>query len=168
MLSKNKVIFTIVTVCIAGLYWPAAGQEPEKLRVLGLDMTIKIDGQKTGGAMTVLDTIVPPGGGPPMHIHSREDELFYVIEGRFKFWHGDHAMEIDPGGVVFLPRNGRHTYQNVGTSPGRLLTIITPAGFEGFFREVAKRDLSVPKDIKELNVVANEYGLQFLGPPPRP
>ncbi len=142
-------------------------EEPEKLDVLGIQMTIKSDARKTGGVMALIESVVPPGVGPPMHVHSREDELFYVLEGRFKFWHGDHALEVEAGGVVFLHRNGRHTYQNIGASPGRLLTVITPAGFEGFFREVAKRRLSAPKDMKELSALAAEYGLQFVGPPPK-
>ena len=147
---------------------PAAGAEAEKLDVLGIQMTIKTDGQKTGGVMAVIEAVVPPGGGPPLHIHSREDEFFYVLEGKFKFWHGEMVMELGPGDTAFLQRNGRHTYQNVGTAPGRLLTVISPAGFEGFFRDVAKQRLSAPKDMKELNALASTYGLQFVGPPPRP
>ena len=167
MLSKVGREAAIIAGWLAGVLPSVATEQPEKLDVLGIQITIKVDGEKTGGAMSVIEGLVPPGGGPPMHIHSREDELFHVIEGRFRFWHGDHVMELEPGAVVFLPRSGRHTYQNIGATPGRLFTVITPAGFEGFFREVAKRGLSVPKDMPELTAIAQQYGLQFVGPPPR-
>ena len=161
-----KVGIALIAACVTALCSSAAIAQ-EKLNVLGIEMTIKLDAEKTGGAMAVIESVVPPGGGPPMHIHSREDELFYVLEGRFKLWHGDMVLDVGAGDVAYLKRDGRHTYQNVGTAPGRLLTVITPAGFENFFREVAKRRLSAPKDMAELNALAGEYGLQFVGPPPR-
>ena len=144
---------------------PLAAAE-EKLNVLGTDIVIKVDGKATNGALAVVEATVKPGDGPPRHVHSKEDETFYVLEGQFRVWHGDHMMEAGPGMTVFMPRNMQHTYQNSGTGPGRLLVTITPAGFEGFFREVSKRGLSAPKDMQELNAVAKEYGLQFVGPPP--
>jgi quercetin dioxygenase-like cupin family protein len=164
---RAKIGIALAALWLTALASPAAAAEPETLNVLGIQMTIKLDAEKTGGAMTVIESVVQPGGGPPMHIHSKEDELFYVLEGRFKLWHGDMVMDVGAGDVAYLKRNGRHTYQNVGATPGRLLTVITPAGFEGFFREVAKRGLSAPKDMPELNALAGEYGLQFVGPPPR-
>lgn len=162
MLAPVRIAFAAAWLLAS----PAAIAQ-EKLNVLGIEMTIKLDAEKTGGAMAVIESVVAPGGGPPMHIHSKEDELFYVLEGRFKLWHGDMVLDVGAGDVAYLKRDGRHTYQNVGTAPGRLLTVITPAGFEGFFREVAKRRLSAPTDMKELNALASEYGLQFVGPPPR-
>lgn len=146
---------------MTGFASPGANAEAERLNVLGIEITIKTDGQKTGGAMALVEAVVPPGGGPPLHIHSREDELFYVLEGKFKFWHGETEMVLDAGDSTFLHRNGRHTYQNVGATPGRLLTVISPAGFEDFFREVSKRRLSAPKDMNELNALASTYGLNL-------
>ena len=165
MLAKVRIAF-IAALWLTALSTPAAIAQ-EKLTVLGIEMAIKLDSEKTGGAMAVIESVVQPGGGPPLHIHSKEDELFYVLEGRFKLWHGDMVMDVGPGDVAYLKRDGRHTYQNVGPAPGRLLTVITPAGFEGFFRAVAKRGLSAPKDMAELNTLAGEYGVQFVGPPPR-
>ena len=88
-----------------------------------------------------------------------------MIDGEFRIWRGDEMLEVGPGAVAFLTRNVPHTYQNVGSEPGRLLVTITPAVFECFFRAVSSRNLS-PKDMQELEAVAKEYGLQFLGPPP--
>jgi quercetin dioxygenase-like cupin family protein len=137
----------------------------EKLNVFGTEIIVKVDGSKTGGTMTVVESVVPPASGPPRHVHSREDETFYVISGRFKLAHGEHEMEAGPGQVIFMPRNVTHTYKNISGEPARLLVTITPAGFEGFFREVSKRQLSPPKDMKEINAVAEKYGLKFVGPP---
>ena len=166
MLAKVMSLAAAAAVTF-GLTGAARAQEPEKLNVLGTEMVLKIDGRKTGGAMAVVESTVKPGEGPPMHVHSKEDEVFYVLDGRFRFWWGDEVLEAGPGAVAFLPRGVRHTYKNVGPGAGRLLLTITPAGFEGFFREVSKRGLSVPKDMQELTTLANEYGLQFLGPPPQ-
>lgn len=164
MLAKVTIALAAAWLALAA---PAAIAQTEKLSVLGIEMTIKLDGEKTGGAMAVIESVVQPGGGPPMHIHTKEDELFHVLEGRFRLWHGDMAIDVGPGDVAYLKRDARHTYQNIGPAPGRLLTVITPAGFESFFRAVAKRNLSAPKDMAELNALAGEYGVQFVGPPPR-
>ena len=166
MLAKAKSWAAVAAFAIA-LSCAARAEEPEKLNVLGTEMVLKIDGRKTGGAMAVAESVVKAGEGPPMHVHTKEDELFYVLDGRFRFWRGDEVLEAGPGTVAFLPRGVRHTYKNVGPGAGRLLLTITPAGFEGFFREVSKRGLTLPKDIQELTVLGNEYGLQFLGPPPQ-
>jgi quercetin dioxygenase-like cupin family protein len=144
---------------------PASAQEADKLNVLGTEMAIKVDGESTGGAMAVIEATVPAKHGPPLHIHSREDEMFYVIDGQFRIVHGEHSMEVSSGEVAFLPRNMRHTYQNIGDGAGRLLVTITPAGLEGFFRKVSERDLSAPQDMEELQALAKEYGLEFVGPP---
>jgi quercetin dioxygenase-like cupin family protein len=160
----RKLAFALVAV--SWMSQGSATEAPEKLTVLGSEITVKTDGARTGGAMAVVETAVPPGYGPPKHVHAKEDEMFYILEGQFRLWRGDETLEAGPGTVAFLPRNVPHTYQNVGSSPGRLLVTITPAGFEGFFREVSKRGLSAPKDMDEINAVADEYGLKFVGPPP--
>ncbi len=90
----------------------------------------------------------------------------YVIDGQFKIWRGDEVLDVGRGGIAFLPRGVPHTYQNIGASPGRLLTVITPGGFEGFFRDVSTRRLSVPEHLKEITETAEKYGLAIVGPPP--
>ncbi len=165
-MNYRMLSFAAVAGLTSLLCFPAAAQESEKLNVLGTEMVIKADGESTGGAMAVVEATVPAKHGPPLHMHSREDELFYVIDGQFRIWHGDEEMEVSSGEVAFLPRNMRHTYQNIGDQAGRLLVTITPAGFEGFFRAVSERKLSAPEDMEELQALAKEYGLEFVGPPP--
>ncbi len=165
-MNSRTIFFATLAGLTLPLCSPAVAQETEKLNVLGTEMVIKADGESTGGAMAVVEATVPAKQGPPLHIHSREDELFYVIDGQFRIWHGDENMEVSSGEVAFLPRNMRHSYQNIGDGAGRLLVTITPAGFEGFFRKVSERNLSAPEDMEELQALAKEYGLEFLGPPP--
>ena len=161
----RKLVFALATV--AWVSHGSATEAPEKLTVLGSEMTVKTDGARTGGAMAVVETVVPPGYGPPKHVHAKEDEMFYILEGQFRLWRGDETLEVGSGAAAFLPRNVPHTYQNIGSSPGRLLVTITPAGFENWFREVSKRRLSPEKDMNEISALADQYGLKFVGPPPQ-
>jgi mannose-6-phosphate isomerase-like protein (cupin superfamily) len=114
---------------------------------------------------SVIEEIVPPSGAAPLHRHSREDEICYVIEGNFRIWRGDDVVEVGQGGIAFLPRNQVHTFKNIGAGPGRLLTVILPAGFEQFFAVVAERHLG-DEDMDEIMAIAADFGLEILGPPP--
>ncbi len=78
----------------------------------------------------VIEEIVPPNGAAPLHRHSREDEICNVIEGTFRIWRVDEVIDVGQGGIALLPRNQVHTFTNIGTGSGRLLTVILPAGFE--------------------------------------
>jgi mannose-6-phosphate isomerase-like protein (cupin superfamily) len=162
--AMTRMLTCFGAVLLASGLSVAVGAE-EKLNVFGTEMIVKTDGSKTGGAMTVVETTVPAGSGPPRHVHSREDEMFYIVSGRFKLLHGSHEMEVGPGEVIFLPRDETHTYRNVGSEPGKLLVTITPAGFEGFFREVSERRLTPPQDMEAITALADKYGLKFTGPP---
>lgn len=142
----------------------AAPARAETLQMLGETVTIKVDGDAKTGRPALAEVVTPPGMGPPLHRHSREDETFYVLEGTYRLWHGDATHDVTAGEAVFMERNVVHTYKNVGTTPGRLLVVITPAGFENFFREVARRKLG-PADGPALAELGASYGLEFLGPP---
>ena len=87
------------------------------LEVFGETVIIRRDpaGQPIDAA--VIEEIVPPGVGAPLHRHSREDEVFYVIEGTFRIWRGEEVLDVGPGGVALLPRDQIHTFQNVGGAP---------------------------------------------------
>ena len=137
----------------------------QTLEVFGETLIIRCDPLGSSLDASVIEEIVPPGVAGPWHRHSREDEVSYVIEGTFRIWRGDEVFDIGPGGVALLPRDQAHTFQNVGTGVGRLLTIITPAGLERFFQAVAERDLG-EDDLDEVVAIAAEFGVEILGPPP--
>jgi mannose-6-phosphate isomerase-like protein (cupin superfamily) len=135
------------------------------LEVFGETVIIR---QDTAGALidaAVIEEIVPSGVAAPLHRHGREDEICYVIEGMFRIWRGKDVLDIGPGGIALLPRHQVHTFKNIGTGTGRILTVIQPAGFERFFEAVAERRLG-EEDMDRITNVAVEFGLEILGPPP--
>lgn len=137
-------------------------------------MTIKASAADTGGAYALTDSLVPPQGGPPPHMHHREDEAFWVLEGELEVVVGESTFRAGPGSFVHLPKGVLHSYRNTGDVPARFLTLIVPAGLEAFFVEVGKpgTDLSSPppfeeEDIVRLLEVAPHYGVE-IPPPPEP
>jgi quercetin dioxygenase-like cupin family protein len=149
-----------------------AADEGKTLWVADELMTFKAVGEDTGGAYALTDSVVPPGGGPPPHIHHREDEAFWVLEGELEVMVGETTFRAGAGLFVHLPKDIPHTYENVGTGPARFLTLIVPARLEKFFEEVGKpgSDVSSPppfeeKDIEKLLTVAPKYGAEILPPP---
>jgi glyoxylate utilization-related uncharacterized protein len=86
--------------------------------------------------MFAMDCLVGAGGGPPPHRHLAEDELFTVTEGTVVFTAGDETRSVSTGESVFVPRGTPHSYRNEDTTPARMLAVYTPAGMEGWFREV--------------------------------
>ena len=104
------------------------------------------------------------GEGPGLHVHSREHELWYVLEGEFRFLLGDVLVHQPTGGLAFGPRGTPHTFQNIGAGTGRLLVITGPSGLEEFFLEY-DRQATGPYDAEALQAAARVGGLDFLGPP---
>ncbi|ASY73173.1 hypothetical protein N181_29935 [Sinorhizobium fredii USDA 205] len=140
-------------------------QADRVLEVFGETVIVRGDAGGTLLDAAVIEEIVPPSVGAPLHRHSREDEISYVIEGTFRIWRGDEVLDVGPGGVALLPRHQVHTFKNIGAGPGRLLTVILPAGFERFFKVVAERRPR-DEDLAEIATIAAEFGLEILGPPP--
>ena len=135
------------------------------LEVFGETVIIRRDPARQPMDAAVVEEIVPPGVGAPLHRHSREDEIFYVIEGTFRIWRGEEVLDAGPGGVVLLPRDQVHTFKNIGAATGRLLTVIVPAGFERFFEAIVERGLAEGND-DQIIALAAEFGLDNLGPTP--
>lgn len=131
-------------------------------------MTVLATGGATGGALGAVEVVCPGGAAPPMHVHHREDEAFYVVEGVYSLFVGDEVIPGAPGTWVWGPRDVPHGYQ-VHSPLGRHLSLIMPAGFEAFFEEVA--DLATPTadpgaTMGQLAAVAARYDVELLGPPP--
>ena len=107
--------------------------EGRVLHAFGDVGTVMLRGEQTGGAFTVLFDETPPGAGPPMHVHSREDEMFLVVEGTVSFFANDEWTDVKPGGVVFMPRGTPHTYRNRTKTPTKQWILANPSGFERCF-----------------------------------
>ncbi len=107
--------------------------EGQSYWVLGDLYTFKVTGAENNGAFTMFDQAVAPGSGPPPHIHHREDEAFYVLEGMFSFLYENQLATFETGSFIYIPKGTLHTFKNIGEQQGRLLVTITPAGLEEFF-----------------------------------
>jgi mannose-6-phosphate isomerase-like protein (cupin superfamily) len=97
----------------------------------------------------------------PLHLHTREDEYSFVLEGRMGALLGDDVIEAGPGDLVFKPRNQWHTFWNAGDEPCRILEIIAPAGFERFFQELDGLGGAIKADPAELAALNARYGLEM-------
>lgn len=107
-----------------------------------------------------------PGGGPPLHFHEHEDELFIVHEGRVSFLLEGRWREFGPGAVVFAPRRVPHTFRNTGDRPARMHILTTPGGFENFFLACAA-EFARPgaPDMNRILAISAEHGIRFLDAP---
>ena len=132
---------------------------------IGGTAIIRADTRQTGGSMTVTELVVGPQQGPALHKHHREDELWFVLEGEFRFKAGGAILLASTGGLAFGPRGTPHAFQNIGDEPGRLLVVTTPSGLEGFFQDFAARLRGGSVGPEALSEVGLAYGLEFVGPP---
>jgi mannose-6-phosphate isomerase-like protein (cupin superfamily) len=121
-----------------------------------------IDGADTSQGFSVVEHPMSPRAlAAPLHLHTREDEYSFVLEGRMGALLGDDVVEAGPGDLVFKPRNQWHTFWNAGDEPCRILEIIAPAGFEQFFRELADMGGAIGADPDELVALGARYGHFF-------
>ncbi len=112
--------------------------EGELVRLMALGVRFLIDGRHTGGRFSLVEHPLPARRlGAPMHTHSNEDEYSFVLEGHIGVQLGADVLEAGPGDLVFKPRGVAHTFWNAGDEDARLLELISPAGFEDYFRELA-------------------------------
>jgi quercetin dioxygenase-like cupin family protein len=134
--------------------------------------TFLVTGAESGGAYFAMQALVPPGGGPPRHIHTREDETFYLLQGNVEFLLGEQTVVAGPGDFVNVPRGIVHRFQNTGTDTARIILTFTPAGIEHWFEETLERAPNevrvedVPDNIEEVAAryaaAAPRYGLEFV------
>jgi quercetin dioxygenase-like cupin family protein len=138
---------------------PADG---ESVSLLALGVRFMIDGEATGGAFSLVEHPLPPRAlGSPLHTHRNEDEYSYVLEGRIGVQLGDDVLEAGPGELVFKPRGVPHAFWNGGDEPARLLELISPAGFENYFRELAPLLAAPDRDEAAIGEVVARYELDI-------
>lgn len=130
----------------------------------GVGVVFKIDGEDTGGALSIVEHPFAVGALVPPHVHTLEDEFSIVLEGEIGFRSEDKEVVLGPGGYIIKPRGEVHAMWNAGKSPARMIEVISPAGFEGFFRElVAMTDVGRP-DPADVGALGHRYGLPFAQP----
>jgi len=146
--------------------------EGEALWFLGGLTTIKAASAQTAGRVAVTENLAPRGSGSPLHVHRREDEWFYVIEGELTFWVGGETIVAPAGSFIYGPRDVPHTFV-VSSEQARFLLVVEPGGFEHFIRALSspaeRREVpppaSEPPDLDALVAVAASYGIEIIGPP---
>ena len=129
-----------------------------------------VTGEESGGAYFAMEAYVPPGGGPPPHIHRNEDETFYIVEGTCDFLLGDEWVTGGVGDFVNVPRGSVHNFHNPGPGTARLILTFTPSGIEKFFEETLQRAYDPTRDPPEpVEAVAARYaeagpryGIEFV------
>ena len=142
--------------------------------VLGHLLDIKAMGDHTLGTYSLTEVTVAPAPipGPPPHIHKAEEEAIYVVEGTVNVRLGDETIVAEPGAFIFMPRGTVHTFWNPGSTPARFILILSPPGFEGFFREagepasarVLPKPAERPPKVEKLVAIARKYNMELLLP----
>ena len=129
----------------------------------GFGVRFLVRGEDTGGAFALVEhPLAPRALAAPLHRHSREDEYSYVVEGRMGALLADRVVEAGPGEFVFKRRGEWHSFWNAGDEPARLLELISPAGFEGYFEELAEVLVpGAPPDFEALARLQDRYGLEM-------
>lgn len=131
--------------------------EGEVLPRLTSRFIVRATADSTGGAYTLVETSqMPVGDGPALHVHSREDESFIVLSGRYRFFVGPHTLEGAAGAVAFAPRGQQHRFEAL-TADSRLLHLFVPGGIDNYFR---RQWIDMSRD--ELQALASEYGIAFV------
>ena len=131
------------------------------VNVLGSQITYKLTGSDTYGLLTWVEDYNAPGIGIPLHVHSREDEVFRVLEGEVEFTLGEEKMVLKAGDVAFAPRNVPHAWKVVGDKPARSIMIANPSGIERMFEELGKL-AGGPPDFGQVAAICSRYGIEFL------
>jgi quercetin dioxygenase-like cupin family protein len=143
--------------------------EGRTIAVVGDVYRFLATGEDTNGKYALWEAIVPPGGGPPPHVHSREEEGFYVLDGEITFQVGDKRLVAGAGTFANMPVGTIHSFKNESSKPARMLISVAPAGLEGMFFEVGQpvpdgAQTAPPptkEEIEKLVAVAPRYGIEI-------
>jgi quercetin dioxygenase-like cupin family protein len=148
---------------------PAEGRT---IAVVGDVYRILATGEETNGQYAMVEALVPPGGGPPPHVHSREEEGFYVLEGVITFTLGDRRIVAPAGTFASMPVGTPHSFKNESSQPAKMLITVAPAGLERMFLEVGvpvaqgatTAPPPTPAEIETLLAATPRYGIEMLLP----
>lgn len=130
----------------------------------GVGVHFKIDGADTGGALSIVEHPFDVGALVRPHVHTREDEISIVLDGEIGFRSEDQEFVLRRGGYIVKPRNQVHAMWNAGSTPARMIEIISPAGFEGFFRGFADINDAGLIDLAAVADLAARFGLPYADP----
>ncbi len=137
----------------------------------GGPLTFKARGEQTNGTLTVLENVIAPGDGPPLHLHESQDESWYVLEGDLRFKLDGDLRHAPQGSFVFVPRGIAHCFQNAGAGPARIIVAVHPRGDGGVLRPLCRaarrpgRPRSVPASRRRRRDERRRAAARRLGSP---
>ena len=135
--------------------------EGQVYNVLGDELQLKLSGKDTGGLFTMFVEEHNPGAGIPLHVHSREDEVFQILKGKVEFQVGQDTVVLGPGDIAFGPRGIPHSWKNVGTERARVNLMIYPSGMEDMFTQLSQLPAG-PPDFAKVAAICKGFGIEFL------
>lgn len=134
----------------------------------GRDLVFKVTGEDTGGAFDYFIVEVAPHGGPPLHVHHRQEETIHVLKGQYKIRIGDEVFKCNEGGFAYLPSGVPHAFLNLTDQPGEVIVVYTPGGGQRFYEELGPMSRGGSPDPKLIAALFEKYDMTLLGPPLSP
>ena len=134
----------------------------EQLNIAGSKTFHKIKSSATNGVFSVLEFITPPGKSVALHVHEREDELVYLLEGEIEVTLGNQKMKAVPGVTALLPRGIPHGFTNIGNKPSRLVDTILPGQFDNYFVELAALYAAGEPSEEQIDALSRKYRIRYL------
>jgi mannose-6-phosphate isomerase-like protein (cupin superfamily) len=153
-----------IAVSLGGGYM-LPSRDGTQIPAIGLGITMKTDGKSTHDAYSLFEYTVPPEtNGPPLHLHTREDESFIVLAGRLDVTLGDHEYVLQFGDYLYLPRNVVHTFRNPYDEESRIASVVSPAGLERYYQALGELPPG-PKDLSLIKAIMDDFGIEMQLPP---
>jgi quercetin dioxygenase-like cupin family protein len=131
----------------------------------GRDLIFKVTGEDTGGAFDYFTVEVAPKGGPPLHVHHKQEETIHVLKGRFKVRIGDELFYLEERGFAYLPSEVPHAFLNLTDEPGDIIVVYTPGGGHKFYEELGPATRNGAPDRVAVAAIFERHGMSLLGPP---
>jgi mannose-6-phosphate isomerase-like protein (cupin superfamily) len=137
---------------------------PGEGRDFGDGLLCRITSASTGGAYCAFEQTLAPGQGVPLHVHSRDDEVYYILEGRLEMQCGQRTFTAEAGAMVVIPRGIPHAFCNPAETPIRFLNLFVPGGFDEFVAELNQLPPADAADEGKRDVIRAKYGVRFIRP----
>src|SRR5690348_17761940 len=131
----------------------------------GRDLIFKVTGDETGGALDYFIVEVAPRGGPPLHVHHKQEETIHVLKGRYKIRIGENTFVLEEGGFAYLPSKVPHAFLNLTDESGEVIVVYTPGGGHHFYEELGPVSRAAGADRQQIAAVFEKYGMSLLGGP---
>jgi quercetin dioxygenase-like cupin family protein len=131
----------------------------------GRDLIFKATGEDTAGAFDYFIVEVAPNGGPPLHVHHKQEETIHALKGRYKVQIGESSFVIEEGGFAYLPSGVPHAFLNLTDEPGEVIVVYTPGGGHKFYEELGPLSRTGTPDRAAIAALFEKYDMTLLGPP---